>query len=108
MPNDDLDIPEAGAEWFSQARLSLGFDTEICLGCGRVGPKPPPPAISCCPEREPITLTQVATALATVRKLKVVTERIEEMAAGGRPVSADAIAAEIRALSQPPRGSDAS
>lgn len=28
----------------------------ICTGCGHIGPKPPPPALSCCPERKPILI----------------------------------------------------
>ena len=38
---------------------SIGFDTPICLGCGHVGPPPEPPYLSCCPERETVTLTEV-------------------------------------------------
>jgi hypothetical protein len=28
----------------------------ICTGCGHLGAPPTPPALSCCPEREPVSL----------------------------------------------------
>lgn len=38
------------------AAQKLTWETLICTGCGCVGDKPAPPALSCCPERQPVTL----------------------------------------------------
>ena len=29
------------------------------LGCGRIGPPPPKPYLSCCPERKPLTVAEI-------------------------------------------------
>lgn len=49
--------------------MGIGFDTEICLGCGHVGPRPAEPALSCCPEREPVTLAQVEKMMWALRTI---------------------------------------
>jgi hypothetical protein len=54
--------------------MGIGFDTAICLGCGHVGRRPGPPAISCCPERDTVTLHQVERmrwALRTISRFQL-------------------------------------
>ena len=46
----------------AEARPKLTPDTIICTGCLRVGDAPPPPALSCCPERKPVTLAALVKA----------------------------------------------
>lgn len=36
----------------------------ICASCGHVGPKPPAPALSCCPERQPVPIDSDAGRVA--------------------------------------------
>lgn len=35
------------------------LDLLICLGCGHAGDPPPPPALSCCPERQAVTVGDI-------------------------------------------------
>ena len=39
--------------------MFVNFDDPICTGCGYVGEKPGPPAMSCCPERDTFTLAEI-------------------------------------------------
>lgn len=49
--------------------MGIKLDEEICLGCGHVGPPPEPPALSCCPERDTITLEDVERWQKALRKI---------------------------------------
>ncbi len=82
----------------------LTWDTLICTGCLHVGDKPPPPALSCCPERKPVKLAQLC------EDRRAVIEACAEIADAelprtlatpsliGQDAACRAIAAAIRAL----------
>ncbi len=48
----------------------IAKDFVVCVNCGRFGPAPAKPWISCCPERKPITGTQVVELHSEVEELR--------------------------------------
>lgn len=39
--------------------MGLGWNQVICVNCTHVGPPPPEPALSCCPERKAVTIGEL-------------------------------------------------